>query len=139
MELVLFKAAKLILPSICICYSFCWSAVNHITPYHETYGSPDYLLDVYFDVNPRGFFHPGKPEYPVKFTGYFATEHGEEKVSGILVRNEGESAYVFESKEGRFEGQLVKRGGQCEPSMYFRLKNGLSIRTSGLLQGTYCE
>lgn len=137
MEVQFRNIAKVFIPSLLIFYSLCSKGFIKVGPYHETYANDDYMLDIYFEINPRGVLRDEESE-SLRFTGYFATAGGEEAISGRLLRNRGETAYLFDGQGGRFEAHFLNQVGLCEPVLAFRWKKRGGEIATGRLRGAFC-
>ncbi len=140
-EIVESTASKLIrswIPTLCLCYAFSATTLKAYR-YHETFGAGDYYLDVYFDVNPQGYFQHGKADQKIRFNGFFVNGKSEEPISGFFTRQGGVPRYQFASSQGQFEGQLAAQTTKCEPVMNFQISDSDRRPASGAMNAGFCH
>jgi len=131
------KLVRSWVPTLCLCYAFSATTLRAYR-YHETFGAGNYYLDVYFDVNPRGYFQTGLAEQKIRFDGFFIKGAAEERVSGYFVKRKGIPQYQFTTTQGHFEGKLQPQKARCEPVMNFQVRNRDRELDSGAMSAGFC-
>ncbi len=126
-------------PTLVLCYAFSATTLKAYR-YHETFGAGNYYLDVYYDVNPRGYFQKGRLEQKIRFNGFFIKGKNEASISGYFTRTAGHQIYQFDSSEGRFDGKLEARssGSGCEPTLNFQWQPQGEALETGSLPAGFC-
>lgn len=132
------KLLKYLIPTVCIFYSLSWSSLPPIRTYHEVFGNSDLYLDLYFETNPQGIFSRNVVSQSITFHGFMVSPDSERRVSGLLVKQNGQKKYFFDSDLGSFRGVLLQVMNQCEPSLYFHIWKGDRSVKSGKLKGGFC-
>lgn len=133
---------SLALPTAILCTAAAWSSLPDARPYREVFGNENYYLDLYYEVNPDGYFKQNEPQPKVRFHGRLTTEAGEFPISGER-EGRGETArYHFSWQEGkaqgRFVGRLATHARHCEPDLNFELvENGQ--HANGTLRAGFCS
>jgi hypothetical protein len=136
MELTPLKLLRMLLPSLCIFYCLSNAMAPHHV-YHEAFGGEEFLLDVFFENNPRGLLASHtSPHIPFKAS---LLGQAEERVVGHYRRTNGKETYVFQSSGGIFTGQLEKGPRGCEPALRYRLERGNEVVKSGVLRAGFCH
>ena len=139
MQLDPLKVLGLTIPTFCILYTFSWSGLPPWSHYRETFGNPDYYLDLYYDTNPEGVFQKAKPATKIGFRGYVAASDGEEAITGYRVQDHGDSVYVFHSRHGRFEGKLAREArSHCESTLRYQIVANGGESATGVLKAAFC-
>ncbi|MBI4405093.1 MAG: hypothetical protein HY537_13100 [Deltaproteobacteria bacterium] len=133
------KLLALLVPTLCLFYTFSWSRVPPMRHYHQTFGNGDYYLDVYFDLNPVGYFQRGLAHQDVPFSGYLVSSDTEWPVSGRFIRKANDIHYYFASQLGLFKGILRNSETGCEPNLYFNIYKEEKAIRSGVLKGGFCQ
>jgi hypothetical protein len=138
MALDFFKLLRILLPSLCLLYSFSPRQVPLFLPYHEVFGDEEHYLDLYFEYDPQGYFQKSQHPSAGTFTGYFVTTAGEEKVNGSWETISEGRNYSFRTSQGSFHGKMGKGTKGCEPVLKYRVKEPGGETRSGTLTAGFC-
>lgn len=139
MQLDPFKLLRITIPTFCILYTLSWSGIPPWSHYHETFGNPDYYLDLYYDTNPEGFFQKSEPAAKIGFRGFIAAGDKEEAITGYRTLSHGNSTYVFHSRQGWFEGTLARDSRRgCEPKLHYQIVADGGKPATGVLKAAFC-
>lgn len=128
---------SLALPTAILCSAACWSSLPDARPYREVFGNESVYLDIYYEVNPDGYFLKRQTTPEVRFRGTVTTDDGEYPVEGVR-EGRGENArYQMHWSQGRFVGRLARNPKGCEPDLSYTLVDN-GKRVVGTLRGGFC-
>ncbi len=83
------------LPTLGILYSFLTLPAPKSLLFRESHHREGAWLDLYFDVNPKGFLRSEK--YPVSFAGYFTDGKLQQEIRGEQFLHGGKAKYQFDA------------------------------------------